>query len=303
MRGVLPRDEELLLESWLLVDRTVYEFEAVHPGQSIDVRDIATGERFAVRERTLSRTAQAGSFVCARAVPDGETTQFIGGLFPVRPGHETAVLELCERKDGYELCRWVRDLYSPPTLTTQEGEPLVQCRARVRVPDGEVARAVLDELYEFDDDSWAEMFEVGGGGRLVRGHLTIEGDVVEISTSSEERMDRILATLLDRLPGAAVISDEREPVRPAELAARGRGAGGPPSVQLSPEQHEELLQMMERRWMTEPVPALGGVTPQEAVADPTRRDSVVRLLATFPESDDPQALLLRPDRIRAELGL
>jgi hypothetical protein len=303
MRDVLPSDEAMLVAAWQLVDRTVFEVVAVDAGETIEVRDIATGDRLTVRERTLSCTVRVGSLLCARAVPDGETTQFIGGIFPVAQGREADVLALCERKDGAELCRWVRDLHAPPTFTTREGEMFVHCTARVWATGAATARAVLDAHYERDGDTWNELVDIGDGERIVRGRLTLVADAIEVSTTSEERMERTLATLFEFLPGATVVSDERKPFRPGDWPPTAADAGGLQPLQLSEPQREELLQMMEERWMSEPVPALGGVTPRDAVADPTRRESVRRLLASFPEAHEEAVLTLRPSRIRAELGL
>ena len=46
---------------------------------------------------------------------------------------------------------------------------------------------------------------------------------------------------------------------------------------------EELGRQAHARWLDEPVPALGGVTPREAAADPTRRDQLECLLDEFEE--------------------
>ncbi len=43
------------------------------------------------------RPGKPGMLVCARAVPDGESRQFVGALFPVAPGKEAAVLDLVGR--------------------------------------------------------------------------------------------------------------------------------------------------------------------------------------------------------------
>lgn len=93
---LLPADELALALSWAAVDRSVYEVQAVRPGEGLDVRDRRTGDRLAVRERTFSAEARPGTTVCARAVPDGESHQFIGGIFPVAPGTESDVLDLLD---------------------------------------------------------------------------------------------------------------------------------------------------------------------------------------------------------------
>ncbi|MDN5930661.1 MAG: hypothetical protein L0I24_06310, partial [Pseudonocardia sp.] len=78
---------------------------------------------------------------------------------------------------------------------------------------------------------------------------------------------------------------------------------GPPQV-LDPEQLAEIQDGFERRWCDEHVPALDGRTPREAAADPTRRDELVRLIASFPEIDPATgAFGMRPWRLRELLGL
>jgi hypothetical protein len=66
----------------------------------------------------------------------------------------------------------------------------------------------------------------------------------------------------------------------------------------------EVQEQMEQRWCDEPVPALDGLRPRDAVDDPTRRADVARLIASFPEIDPTTgAFGLRPDRLRELLGL
>jgi hypothetical protein len=65
----LPDDERLLAEQWLLVERSVFEIEGVEPGATLTVRDVRTGDRHVVRERTASRQLQPGVLCCARIVP------------------------------------------------------------------------------------------------------------------------------------------------------------------------------------------------------------------------------------------
>jgi hypothetical protein len=48
--------------------------------------------------------------VCGRAVPDGETHQFIGGLFAVPPGTETELLDLLDEGDAFELLEHIAAL-------------------------------------------------------------------------------------------------------------------------------------------------------------------------------------------------
>jgi hypothetical protein len=213
--SLLPEDELLLAQSWTLVDRSVYEVEKVRPRIGLTVRDLATGDKLEVRERTFSAKAQKGWMVCARAVPDGETNQFVGAIFSVQPGTEEQVLDMCIDGDSEALASWVGALERPPRITTPEGEPIE------------------------------------------------------------------LESLLTNVPGDDVLGD------------------------LDPEAMEQIQQQMEDRWMNEPVPALAGLTPREAAGDPTRREQLERLLASFEQMGPtpPGMFTFRVDRLRRELQI
>ena len=179
--ALLPADEALLARSWTLVERTVYEVIEVDPGAGLVVRDLRTGEQLTVRERTFSVGAAASELVCARAVPDGETNQFVGSVFGVRPGSERALLDLLDHGEPLDIAEWVRDLYAPPRLATREGEPMVLCELSFSVPDADLARAFLDQTYEPDDrpdaptGSWLEMHPLNEDERIVRATLAPTG--------------------------------------------------------------------------------------------------------------------------------
>lgn len=211
---LLPDDEALLARAWTLVQRSVYEVLESRPGTGITMRDLRTGDVLDVRERSVSREARRGALVCARAVPDGQSHQLIGGVFTVAPGRERDLLDLLDEHDGLALLAYIADLHRPPVIIG---------------PDGQVLE----------------------------------------------------------LPPPT--SEPPLPLTPA-----------------SPELEQALLNFQdeqEHRWCDENVPALGGITPREAAADPTRRDELARLIASFPEIDSSTGIVgLRPTRLRELLG-
>ena len=198
---LLPDDERLLATAWLTVDRSVHEVVDVERGVGLRLRDLATGEVVDVRERSASLEVERSERYCARVVPDGSTHQIVGGVFPVRVGHETAVLDLCDAGDPVELCAWAGALVRPPTIVHRPG-----------MIESMIDRAALD----------AAMSEVDG-------------------------------------------HDPAAVVRRLEA---------------------ELTRQMQACWIDEQVPALGGLTPREAAADPTRREQLERLLDEFAAADD-----------------
>lgn len=212
---VLPADEVLVGRAWTLVERTVYEVLDVSVGRGVTVRDLRTGDRTEVRERAFSREARRGGLICGRAVPDGESHQFVGGLFPVAPGTERRLLDLLDTRDGPALLRHVADRHRPPVIVG---------------PDG---------------------------------------------------------TVLD-LPDPT-----DEPAPPA-----------PPMTDAMRQVLALFIEDRERQWCDERIPALGGVTPREAAADPTRRVELDRLIASFPPVDAVAGQVgMRPERLRALLDV
>ena len=150
VRGsLLPDDERLLAEQWLLVDRSVFEVEKVNPGESLTVRDIRNGDTHEVRERTASRQLKAGQLICARVVPAGDSMQFFGGVEPIALHERDALIDLLDSEpDPVELVSTLSRRFAPATLTNTEGEPLVICEATVRVGDPDGIAAALDETYD-----------------------------------------------------------------------------------------------------------------------------------------------------------
>ena len=75
---------------------------------------------------------------------------------------------------------------------------------------------------------------------------------------------------------------------------------------------QEMQRQSQQGWLDEKVPALGGLTPRQAAADPTRRPDLERLLNEF-EAKDRAASQALPDgmtpfsydvkALREELGL
>jgi hypothetical protein len=110
---LLPEDEARLGRSWTPVGRTVYEITEVRPGDGLELRDLRTGDRLQVRERTVDEHVVAGSLVCGRAVPDGETLQLVGGVVPVPTGREVDLLALLDEVDPVAVAEWVGALHVP----------------------------------------------------------------------------------------------------------------------------------------------------------------------------------------------
>ena len=306
--ALLPDDEAMLAQAWTLVDRTLYEVVGTDPGTSMSVRDLRSAEVVQVRERTFSHQARVGQVFCGRAVPDGETNQFIGGMFPVPTGEEKHMLDMLDEGDGHELLAWLAAKERPPRMTTREGEDMRVCRVVLEVPDPEVARVVLDRLYDpHGADQWTEHHELATGESILRATIDLEGNRVSVETLSEPRVERVLATLLAEIAGARVVSDDRREFDPTDPP---RGPRQPAMSLEDPAVREmfgKFIAERERSWCDEPIPALGGLTPRQAAADPAGREGLERLLLEYGShvdpADDPEVVPQHPERLRRLLGI
>ena len=313
VRGsLLPDDERLLAEQWLLVDRSVFEVEKVNPGESLTVRDTRNGDTHEVRERTASRQLKAGQLICARVVPAGDSMQFFGGVEPIALHERDALIDLLDSEpDPVELVSTLSRRFAPATLTNTEGEPLVICEATVRLGDPDGIEAALDETYDRVDGEepprWHEHVNTHGMPHI-RAVLVRDGDTLRVETNSAERMDRVVATLIRLDPTMRVLDDVRRPIRDsreaADLAAQlpaGEKALDPDAPEVAA-MLDEFIREYEAKWLDEPIPALDGHTPRQAADDPTRRGDLIKLLDSFPADEDTPGRM-SAERLRSALGL
>ncbi len=314
MRGsLLPDDERLLAQQWLLVQRSVFEVEQVRRGQGVTVRDVRTGDTHEVVERTASRQLQPRQLVCARVLPTGDAMVFFGGIEPVALHERDPLIELLDDEpDPVTLVAQLTRRFAPPTLVNTEGDPLAICQAGVRVGDPAGIQGALDEVYDrVDGEEPPQWFEhvITDGLQRIRATLVLDGHTLRIEANSERRMDRVLATLARLDPAMSVLDDERRPLRDAREAAKLAeqlpitGAGA-----LDPDDPEvagflgEFIREYETRWLDEPIPALNGYTPRQAADDPTRRGDLIKLLDSFPAGAAAHGGM-DADRLRDALGL
>jgi tetratricopeptide (TPR) repeat protein len=317
VRGfLLPEDERLLAEQWLLVERSVHEVLDVSRGQGFTLRDVRTGDVHEVREGAGSSQVKVGELYCARVVPAGDTMQIFGGMEPVSLGQRDDLIALLDDEpDPVDLVAALSRRFAPPVLQNTEGEPLTICDARLRLDDPTALTRALDDTYQRGDDQpdgtlvWFEQVITHGMERL-RAHLELRGDELHVHANSTTRFERVLATVRTLDPSVTVLSDARQPAgdlrvvqrlasRSSATSAEVLDPGTDPTVAAA---LDEMIRKHEAAWLDEPIPALAGHTPRECADDPTRRPDLIALLDSFPQ-DTGRPGTMSPTRLRAALGL
>ena len=310
--ALLPDDERNLAAQWSLSERSLHEVTEVDAGAGVTLRDVRTGDVVEVTERSASTQLAAGDLICAHPVFDGVGYQFVGGLVAIPLRLQQPLMALLDEGAGsYEVALMLAAARQPPELVNMEGEPTIMCEATYRTDDPAGAASQLDTVLEhLQDGTWAEFIEVDGR-RWLRGGANLDVDVLTVTANSEERFERLRNAVTRAVAGLELLDEHR--TSPAEIMEQRRrdptfatpsaGAG----MEVPPEAVEAVAAFMreqEERWIDESVPALAGLTPRQAAADPTRREDLLALLHEFDRSPTPGgAVGFDTARLRVLLGL
>ena len=300
----LPGDEVLLAQSWMLVDRSVFEIESAGPEQ-MDLRDLATGETLNVHNITPHQNATSGSLLLGRPLPVGEIYRAFSGFIPVPPNFVTEVLEMLERGNPYELMEFVGSTKRPPEIRNSDGHEIQPTDITWLVTEGEnLAQNLENAGFKSDGNDWTLVRDTKSQKDALIAMLQIRGDHLVGNVNSDERAQELFDLIAEYAPEAVHLDttlidpDEFDPSEvpsPADQAELLED----PSVRAAVEEH---LARYETEWLDTPIPALKDLTPREAAANPIAREDLIRLLATFPEVPDGE-IGMSPGRLREALGL
>lgn len=290
---LLPEDERTLAEQWLVTDRRLLEVVDVQPMRSVRCRDLLTGEEVEIRDRTMTTELEPHDLVYGRPLPDGD-----GGL---GMRDEPVLLPRMMRSRLLQLLRdgapaeQIASFFAPggglPELRTTEGEEVVMCTARYDVSDRAMVWARLEEAgLEATGHGLVRTAEVAGHGNVVQGTVSRSGERLVLESNAVERLRSLQSLLLEVDPGARLVDESTVPLERA-LAEHDPAADDPAgSASLDddalagPEVQEAIAEMMrkhEETWPDVELPALGGLTPRQAAADPATRPDVEALLDDF----------------------
>ena len=234
-------------------------------------------------------------------MPDSEGHQIAGGALHVSLRmRDPLVTLLDDEADAVELAGFLARMAAPPEMVTMEGEPIVLCTARYAIGEPVALGSLDDVLHREDASTWSESVTVDERS-WVRGTVSVDGDELVVSANSEVRFRRLRSLAESAVPGLERMREEAKPA--ADLMAAGRAAAPPPRPTVPVEAAGALAGFMreqEDRWLEEQIPALKGLTPRQAAADPTRREELEALLRKFDRKQPPAgALTFDTSRLRS----
>jgi hypothetical protein len=208
-----------------------------------------------------------------------------------------------------EYLYMIEAIRNPPTprLQNTDGEPIVFQTLSFEIPSAQEAFDALKSLAfdEAEEDLLAEAdldeqgavrsvsfaWKVAGNAQhkswdnTVLGQIEIDGCQLVAAVNSEERAARFMKIMEERCPTAQHTRTETETVE--EGLARNAAGGKPPadddveSLAEIPEVRARIQAMMAEHyedWIDQGIPALGGLSPMEAVKDKVGREKVEALI-------------------------
>lgn len=298
---LLPRDERELVEHWRTSRRSVYRV-AGQRGDHLTLDDLRRGATLTARTFGAP-PLERGIHLLARVLPAGGDQHAVFWA-PTQLGWDVppdADLLCDPAADPVDIA--ARLVVGRPRLRTTEGDPLVFCDLRCALPqtvpadDAVAALRDVDALRDDGERRFVEVVDVDGADRI-RGTVTVGDGEVRIDTNAVVRADRLLGLVRAAIPGVEVTVDRRTP---AWQSMDDQRRFGVPAVPHEPSAEErallgQVVRQAEERWLDQPVPALGGLTPRQARDDPRQRPRLLQLL------DEP-AGAFDNDRLRHLLDL
>ncbi|NIP73083.1 MAG: DUF2384 domain-containing protein [Gammaproteobacteria bacterium] len=311
--------EDARAQAWLGALRrhrlSLYEVQSVRRGQGVTLRDVLRGgEPVEVIERAGSEGLHEWDFLITRIIPFEDECYLSGALLPLsRELGQTLADELPEQLVAQlgplDAEKWDDFLQGagpyfmevflqpflepapPPELVTAEGDSMCLAAQRFTfdTADREAILARLTARPEIEQDEpgeliWLDPDTLDTDRVRLLGSIEIKDDRGIFETHSRPRLERGRA-LLEELIGDLVRFLPAEFQDAWRAADERRADEGGEAPVLGPEIKQAMLDEHYANWFDEPIPALDGRTPNEAVETEEGRRAVIALLKDYENNE------------------
>jgi hypothetical protein len=286
----------------------LYEILAVKVDEGLELRDLFDDATVWVRERAATRQLVRWDLLAARIVRGGHGDWVLESdcyLFPaseredlvrgMRKAHREFVREFPQRTlvDFFKTMApvlhqlWLdRVALRPrPTIVTGDGEPFIFAQVTFDILERGPLKAALEahpNIARHDDGSYG-WFEKKGAFDRALGTFGFHGDRLVFETTSQGRAERGR----DFIQSVAGGSVKFKAISYEDIgqAIKHAAPAKPKEDEIPPEVQAELLgkyyEDYYRKWLDQPIPALGNRTPRHAARLKTVRPKLIQLLKHF----------------------
>jgi tetratricopeptide (TPR) repeat protein len=314
--GLPPRDRQIL-ESWRNARFGLYEIQRIDEGAGVELKDLCAGDTFFVHDVTTSRERVKWDCMLSRVEElDGKRVfSGVGTLVP-RPLVER-LLEWIEterqgegqsaagfvRANSHRLHRvlneMARDQFKGLHVVNAEGDPLEFCSAEYDVGDEAAVVEALRGSAELEPDdpqdepgvrafAWLEANK--SDSRRSYGHIEIRSGRLRLECNSRQRLEKG-RRLIEQRAGAFLrhTGDALRSLDSIQQQALSEPRR-PKKGAVPPELEREIVLKFKREhyatWADEPLPALDGKTPRQAVKTDQGRQAVENLLRMMENGEE-----------------
>ena len=299
----------------------LYEVDDVVPGESLLLKDILFPQQAPVLVREKAASCDAGKLdlIAARILPVDDHHELSGAVYAI-PRHRSLdlIAELRHELEGlapdtpevkeilsviipaHWLEWFVQPFEIPEIVDHSTGEPLLLITDYYRVEDWvalELALSGETDVEGSHSEGWARLFE--GDDGLTRSRLTIDQgrrpDQVKVSYSTQKYADEG-RPWFEAVTGPAVVFRTREIADPKGMLSKLQPGEVPDTAATGEMPPEVIGEVIEKRirqmysdWADQPLPALDGRTPREAIQTPEGLEEVKFLLHTYEHGEIRQA--------------
>ena len=299
----------------------LYEVTEVMPGESMLMQDLLLPDSapVLVQEKTGSRQAVRFDLIAGRIVPVDSHFELSGAVYAFPRNRSDGLIgelrrelegadpdsPLAKEVTGCVIPRHWLKLFVTPAMVPQfvdpvTKEPILLITDHYRVKDWQALEQALSgeaDVAGNRRDGWERLFDGGNG---------LEGSSAAINPG--ERQDRLSVFYrtqmyadtgrpwFEGVAGQSVAFVSREITDPKDAVSKNRpgNAHAPPAPpRLPPEVMSELLgrhiRQFYQHWADQPLPALGGRTPREAIRTAEGLEQVKFLLHSYEHGEARQA--------------
>jgi hypothetical protein len=242
--------------------------------------------------------------------------------------------EIYDRDDDLRELYWeiYEQLHRPPEICNTEGDPLLFHEVIYRIESAQttfdalkrlaagIPELELLETAEFDDQNhliniefpWLKTARKTSVGleMTTLGQIFITKNELKVLVNSEKRANRIKKEIKKRLDkGAKFLSMEvntLDKLRDKFNLDEDQRPEPAPTPEMQ-EVRNRILESHWKNWVDDHIPALGGLTPRQAVKDEDGREKVLALLNDFErhekEAPETESQLEYIKKVRKQLGL
>lgn len=338
--AALPERKRAMLESWRAARVRLCEVQRVEPGKGIEVQDVFTRDQFFLNDVSSSRELVRFDVTLSRVMRFEGRWEFTGnGLIIPRMILQSFVdriqtessdagqspadfLAVNSRQWHRVVTEMSREKLQSLRVVNAEGDELEFCSATYQLTNEPAVLSAMRTVLVLEDTTseqekpgvhtfgWLETARIRP--RRAYGHIEVRGGELRLECNSRKRL-AIGRQLLEKHAGMWLrhINDSFRTLEAVKAAA---GAGREPPDRPSgipPEVEREIILKFKAQhyatWPDDPLPALGGRTPREAVRSEMGRSAVEQLLRDFENGEEREKRAGRTafdfGPIRKELGL